>query len=64
MKPNLVTALGMARTFQNIRLFKNMSVLENVMIARHCRTKAGILGACCAGLGRAGGRKGDRGPEL
>ncbi len=45
VKPNLVTALGMARTFQNIRLFKNMSVLENVMIARHCRTKAGILGA-------------------
>ncbi len=45
MKPNLVTAMGMARTFQNIRLFKNMSVLENVMIARHCRTKAGILGA-------------------
>ena len=44
MKPNLVTALGMARTFQNIRLFKNMSVLENVMIARHCRTRAGILG--------------------
>lgn len=45
MKPNLVTQLGMARTFQNIRLFKNMTVLENVMIARHCRTKAGILGA-------------------
>lgn len=45
MKPNLVTALGMARTFQNIRLFKNMSVLENVMIARHCRTTSGILGA-------------------
>ena len=35
----------MARTFQNIRLFQSMSVLENVMIARHCRTKAGILGA-------------------
>ena len=45
MKPNLVTALGMARTFQNIRLFKNMSVLENVMIARHCRTRSGIIGA-------------------
>jgi len=45
MKPNLVTALGMARTFQNIRLFRNMSVLENVMIARHCRTRVGILGA-------------------
>lgn len=45
MKPNLVTTLGMARTFQNIRLFKNMTVLENIMIARHCRTSAGILGA-------------------
>ncbi|GFM32808.1 ABC transporter ATP-binding protein [Desulfovibrio subterraneus] len=45
LKPNLVTELGMARTFQNIRLFKNMTVLENVMIARHCRTRAGIIGA-------------------
>ncbi len=45
MKPNAVTALGMARTFQNIRLFRNMSVLENVMVARHCRTRAGIFGA-------------------
>lgn len=45
LKPNRVTALGMSRTFQNIRLFKNMSVLENVMIARHCRSRAGILGA-------------------
>lgn len=44
-KPFEVTALGMARTFQNIRLFSSMSVLENVMIARHCRTSAGILGA-------------------
>ena len=40
-----VTALGMARTFQNIRLFPAMTVLENVMVARHCRTKAGVLGA-------------------
>lgn len=45
MKPNEITALGMARTFQNIRLFPTMTVLENVMIGRHCRTKAGILGA-------------------
>ena len=44
-KPFEVTELGMARTFQNIRLFPSMTVLENVMIARHCRTKAGILGA-------------------
>lgn len=39
------TALGMARTFQNIRLFPTMTVLENVMLARHCQTRAGILGA-------------------
>ena len=44
-KPHLITAMGMARTFQNIRLFSEMAVLENVMIGRHCRTKAGIFGA-------------------
>ncbi len=44
-KPHLITAMGMARTFQNIRLFSEMTVLENVMIGRHCRTNAGILGA-------------------
>lgn len=44
-KPHQITALGMARTFQNIRLFGEMTVLENVMLGRHCRTKAGILGA-------------------
>lgn len=45
MKTHEITALGMARTFQNIRLFSEMTVLENVMIGRHCRTKAGILQA-------------------
>ena len=45
LKPNQVASKGMARTFQNIRLFQSMSVLENVMIGRHCRTKAYILGA-------------------
>ncbi len=44
-KPHETTALGMARTFQNIRLFPGMTVLENVMVARHCRTECGVLGA-------------------
>jgi len=48
-KPNKVTELGMARTFQNIRLFPNMTVLENVMIGRHPRTKSWILGAIFRG---------------
>ncbi len=45
IKPNLVTEIGMARTFQNIRLFPSMTALENVMIGTHCRTKSGIWGA-------------------
>ena len=45
LKPDKVTTRGMARTFQNIRLFQNMTVLENVMIGRHCRIKTGIPGA-------------------
>lgn len=49
LKPNLVTQRGLARTFQNIRLFENMTVLENVMIGRHCRTRTGILGAILRG---------------
>ncbi len=45
LKPNKVTQQGLARTFQNIRLFPDMTVLENVMIGRHCRTRAKVLGA-------------------
>ena len=45
LKPNEVAARGIARTFQNIRLFANLSALENVMIGRHVRTKAGVFGA-------------------
>lgn len=45
LKPNRIAVLGMTRTFQNIRLFQNMTVLENVMIGRHIRMKAGIFGA-------------------
>jgi len=45
LKPNEVAARGIARTFQNIRLFANLSALENVMIGRHVRTRAGVWGA-------------------
>jgi branched-chain amino acid transport system ATP-binding protein len=44
-KPNRICALGIARTFQNIRLFSNMTALENVMMGRHTRTSAGPLSA-------------------
>jgi branched-chain amino acid transport system ATP-binding protein len=42
-KPRDVVRAGMARTFQNIRLFANMSALENVMVGRYCRTSSGAL---------------------
>ena len=45
LKPHQVAQAGIARTFQNIRLFANLSALENVMIGRHVRTRAGVLGA-------------------
>jgi branched-chain amino acid transport system ATP-binding protein len=45
MRPHKILALGVARTFQNIRLFQNMTALENVMVAQHCRSHAGVVGA-------------------
>ncbi|HET7198398.1 MAG TPA: ABC transporter ATP-binding protein [Burkholderiales bacterium] len=45
LPPHRIAAAGIARTFQNIRLFANLSALENVMIGRHARTRAGVLGA-------------------
>ena len=45
LTPNRIAALGIARTFQNIRLFANLSAIENVMIGRHVRTHAGVWGA-------------------
>ncbi|MGW8061199.1 ABC transporter ATP-binding protein [Streptomyces ziwulingensis] len=46
-----VTAAGIARTFQNIRLFANMTVLENVLVGRHTRTKEGFWSAVLRGPG-------------
>jgi branched-chain amino acid transport system ATP-binding protein len=45
LPPHEVAIAGIARTFQNIRLFANLSSLENVMIGRHARTRAGVVGA-------------------
>ncbi len=44
LKPFQVTALGIARTFQNIRLFANMSAMENVLVGQHCRLTSNLIG--------------------
>ena len=43
LKPNQITKLGVARTFQTVHLFPNMTVLENAMVGQHCRTRAGLF---------------------
>ena len=43
LRSNRIISLGIARTFQNIRLFKSMTVLENVMVGMHCRTRSGVI---------------------
>jgi branched-chain amino acid transport system ATP-binding protein len=43
--PHAITKLGIGRTFQNIRLFPQMTALENVLVGMHCRLRGGILGA-------------------
>lgn len=45
LKPYQITKMGIARTFQNIRLFGEMSVEDNVTIGQHCRTNTGVIGA-------------------
>jgi branched-chain amino acid transport system permease protein len=45
LPPHEVTALGVARTYQNIRLFRGMTVLDNVLVGTHCRTAAGVVDA-------------------
>jgi branched-chain amino acid transport system ATP-binding protein len=57
LRPHQVAKRGIARTFQNLRLFSNLTVLENVAIAHHLQVKSGILPSL---LGRAIARKEDR----
>ncbi len=57
LTPDVLTELGIARTFQNVRLFANMTVIENVMVAQHCRTKKGPISAI---LGTRGFREEER----
>lgn len=45
LRPHQVAAKGVSRTFQNIRLFQDMTVIENVMVGGHCRMRAGVIGA-------------------
>ncbi|PKO22320.1 MAG: ABC transporter ATP-binding protein [Chloroflexi bacterium HGW-Chloroflexi-1] len=45
LRPDQITAMGIARTYQNIRLFANMTVMENVLVGQHTRLKTGMLGA-------------------
>jgi ABC-type branched-subunit amino acid transport system ATPase component len=45
LKPNQITRLGIARTFQTVHLFPSMTILENAMVGQHCRTKTGLVGA-------------------
>jgi len=45
LPPHAITAHGIARTFQNVRVFERMTVLENVMVGRHCRTRGGVISA-------------------
>jgi ABC-type branched-subunit amino acid transport system ATPase component len=45
LAPNRITRAGIARTFQNVHLFPNMTVLENAMVGQHCRSTAGVFGS-------------------
>ena len=45
LAPNRITRLGIARTFQTVHLFPNMTILENAMVGQHCRTRSGVFGS-------------------
>jgi branched-chain amino acid transport system ATP-binding protein len=49
MPPDRITKLGIARTFQNLRLFANMTARENVLVGRHCRTREGVVSSILRG---------------
>ena len=53
-RPDRITTRGVARTFQNIRLFREMTAVENVMVGAHCRTSGGFLTAVARVPGRMG----------
>ena len=53
LKPHKVVELGLARTFQTIRLFPHMSVLENVLSGRHCRMRTGVIASMLSLPGKA-----------
>jgi branched-chain amino acid transport system ATP-binding protein len=50
-RPHQVVKLGIARTFQSVRLFPNMTILENAMVGQHCRTKGGVFGSIVRTVG-------------
>ena len=45
LRPHQLVKLGIARTFQNVRLFANMTILENAMVGQHCRARSGVFGS-------------------
>ncbi len=66
LPPHVIAKLGIARTFQNQRLFNQMTVLENVLVGMHCRTRAGLAGIMLKrpGVERERRRSIERGREL
>ena len=52
LRPHRIVSLGIARTFQNIRLFPQLTAVENVLAGRHCRTRAGLLRAMLRSFGQ------------
>jgi branched-chain amino acid transport system ATP-binding protein len=66
MRPDKITAMGVARTFQNIRLFGTMTALENVMVGQHARMKAGIFGSIIRtpGVRKEEARAAEKGREM